>query len=102
MGLEWLSPIGLTAANLYSVPEAKGLYIINGSDLFYIGHTTNLKKRLLDHSRKTWDDHMVSCQYCFLPDTTLPHQLKELESDLIGAYYHQTRKIPRFQFVNSF
>jgi hypothetical protein len=99
MGLDWISPKILAPANLRFAPESKGLYTISGSDLYYIGQTTSLKNRLLDHSRKKWIEHPVSYQYCILPPTTLPHQLKELENDLIGAYYYQTKRAPRFQFV---
>jgi hypothetical protein len=30
----------------------------------------------------------------------LPHNLKELENDLIGNYFERYRKAPKFQFGN--
>jgi hypothetical protein len=33
-----------------------------------------------------------------LPENTLPYQLAEVETDLIGGYYEQTKIAPKLQF----
>jgi hypothetical protein len=67
----------------------------------YIGQSANVAKRLLDHSRKKWNGKTLQFSYQIIGLSVLPHNLKELENDLIGNFFENFRKAPEFQFGNS-
>ena len=80
------------------------MYLLTDADsheIVYIGQPANVAKRLLDHSRKTWDDNTLQFSYHIIGLSALPHNLKELENDLIGNYFENLRKTPDFQFQPS-
>lgn len=100
MGLIWQAPRVLSVANARLAGPARGVYkIFNESKLLYIGQSTNLGSRLASHCKKHWGEGSVYFSYFVMPDETLPHQLKEYENDLIGAYYYQSGQVPGFQFA---
>tara|TARA_B100000949_G_C14011114_1_gene337315 strand:- start:41 stop:472 length:432 start_codon:yes stop_codon:yes gene_type:complete len=98
MGLRWYRT-DFSALQPSSVSANPGVYLIFNDETretLYIGQTTNLLRRLATHRTKAW-----GCSASFLyttMDGTLPHQLKELENDLIGAYFDQTGLVPEYQF----
>ena len=99
MGLKWHAKQELNQRNLLSIPDCKGIYILFNEELLYIGQSASLNKRLTAHTKKDWGNPPVYFKYYSMPDETLPHQLKEWENDLIGAFYYQNRRVPRYQFA---
>lgn len=94
LGLNWSEAVRLSGAD---VPNRSGIYrLMDASELVYLGESRQLRVRLRSHaSRLAGASFRVS--YCELPGA-LPHQLKEREADIIGAYYKQTRTPPRLQY----
>lgn len=93
LGLEWteFSPLHSKGHRM------PGVYrICSEGQLLYVGESRQLASRLAAHARdQRFKDCQVSCH--FMPDA-LPHQLKERETDLIGAYVLQMSKPPLFQY----
>ncbi len=100
MGLGWLNGGELLQLKHSTIPEGKGLYLILGEEMLYIGQTNNLRGRIKTHQKKDWGVDGAGCRYYQMPDDTLPYQLKEYESNLIGAYYEETGSIPIHQYAN--
>ena len=50
------------------------------------------------HSRKTWEGRTLQFSYQIIGQSVVPHNLRELENDLIGNFYENFRKSPEFQF----
>ena len=67
------------------------------SEVVYIGETRNLRQRLGAHLRRDWQ-----CRPGFIYSVQVasifPHQLREMENDLLGALYGRSERVPRFQF----
>ena len=104
MGLEWTDREPLTADNAQGVPAGAGLYLLNDAgshEIVYIGQSADVAKRLLDHSRKTWDNRSLGFSYQIIGLSVLPHNLRELENDLIGNFFENFRKAPEFRFRNA-
>jgi hypothetical protein len=94
----------LASENVRAVAAGAGLYLLmdaGSHEIVYIGQSADVAKRLLDHCRKTWDDRSLQFSYQIIGKSVLPHNLKELENDLIGNYFENFRKAPEFQFRNS-
>lgn len=105
MGLTWSGRETLVPEKIRNAPAGPGLYILidSGSqEIMYIGQSGNCAKRLLDHSRKSWDGKELNFSFHALERTILPYHLKELENDLIGNFFELYRKAPEFQFRNNF
>ena len=58
----------------------------------------DIRKRLADSGRKDWGGRSVEFSYQVVGESALPHNLKELECDLLGNYYETFRKAPVFQY----
>jgi hypothetical protein len=104
MGLSWSCFESLIPETTLNAPSGPGLYILIESDsleIIYIGQSLKCANRLKDHSRKSWDGMVLKFSYYCFEETVLPHQLKELENDLIGNYFEQCLKTPAYQFGNS-
>lgn len=104
MGLEWTEWQPLEPGTTRKVSQGAGLYLLTdggSQEIVYIGQSADIAKRLLDHSRKTWDDKTLQFTYQIIGLSVLPHNLKELENDLIGNFVENSRKAPEFQFHNS-
>ena len=100
MGLQWHTPQKLHSGSIQKAAAAKGLYkIFSKDELLYIGQSANIKSRLYAHAKKDWNEEHVFYSFFNLPDELLPHQLKELENDLLGAYYFQFGTVPRIQYA---
>jgi len=100
MGLDWINGGDILNLNPKKVPAGKGLYLISGEELLYIGQSKNLRTRLKAHQKKNWGMDEVTFRYYQMPDETFPHQMKEYESNLIGAYYDEKGTIPKYQYFN--
>jgi hypothetical protein len=103
MGLEWTAWEPLDPENARQVPAGAGLYLLKDAgshEIVYIGQSMDVAKRLPDHLRKTGDDRPLAFSYQIIGQSVLPHNLRELESDLIGNYFEHFRKAPEFQFRN--
>ena len=74
-----------------------GVYRIKCADeIIYFGESKNLKTRIKAHSKnKHFKDVLISVHK--MPQA-LPHQLKERETDLIGAYYLKKKCSPKYQY----
>ena len=104
MKLDWSQRALLTSAEVQEVEAGAGLYLLadaGSHDVVYIGQSANVAKRLLDHSRKTWDDKTLEFSYQIIGPSVPSHHLKELENDLIGNYFENLRTAPEFQFRRS-
>lgn len=103
MGLEWTEWQPLIPENVKVTPAGAGLYLLTEtgtSDVVYIGQSADVRKRLLEHSRKSWEEKKMQFSYQIIGQAVLPHHLKELENDCIGNYFEHFRKTPEFQFRN--
>ena len=103
MGLEWTAPEQLALENTQEVEAGAGLYLLadaGSQEIVYIGQSADVAKRLLDHSRKTGEDTPLQFSYQIIGQSVVPHNLKELENDLMGNFFENFRKAPEFQFRN--
>lgn len=101
MDLEWADWLPLIPEKIRDVSATAGLYLLADSgshEIVYIGQSADVRKRLLDHSRKTWDERELQFSYQIIGQTVLPHNLKELENDLIGNFFEKFRRAPELQF----
>ena len=104
MDISWSGREKLAPEKIYIAPAGPSLYVLinaGSQEIIYIGQTGNCANRLLDHSRKSWDGKELEFSFHSVEKTILPHQLKELENDLIGNFFEQYRKAPEYQFRNS-
>ena len=102
MGIQWTKTIFLTLNASIQIPNTPALYrIIDPKDnyLKYIGETRSLKNRFKQHCR-TFKDSELMLSFSKQPDSIREYQLRELETDLIGAYDYQMSKAPKNQFSN--
>ena len=102
MGLSWSHSNILERANVRKVTPSPGIYRIfdlKTMTLFYIGESRNLQNRLMTHDTKSWNGSKPLFSYVQFPHNTPAYQRHEIENDLIGAFYTETRQIPRFQFM---
>lgn len=103
MGLAWSAFTPLENGALSSVPKLPGVYKIVDQDseaLLYVGESKNLRNRLATHAVKDWQSPTVFFSYVEFPDDTPSYQRHEIENDLLGGFYAQTRQIPLFQLIN--
>ena len=102
-GLFWTPSQLLVKEELSKIPNSPGLYKIidlEKQEILYIGQSYYLRNRITSHNRKNWGTEKVYFSYNVQPTEVLPHQLKELENDLIGGLYWQNSIIPKYQFAN--
>jgi hypothetical protein len=93
LGLKWTEPCSLDAA----APDSSGVYrIIKDGRLAYIGESKRLGSRIKTHSSNPNFSNCVISLHVM--PTAKPHQLKEREADLIGAYYLKTKESSLFQY----
>ena len=101
MGLNWSDLTNFKSINFESIPINNGLYKIydlETEDLLYVGETNDLRNRIRYHLKKNWQDYNPSIAYVYFNNILPKYQLRELETDLIGAYYHDYNKPPIFQY----
>jgi len=83
------------------VPHLAGFYLLvdqSTDELVYIGQSKDVHTRLLSHSTKYWDGRELEFAFNTQNSSILPHNLKELENDLIGCYFNLNRKLPRYNY----
>jgi hypothetical protein len=92
--LDWSSFKSLSDTN---APNEPGVYrIVKGDEIVYIGQSGKLSSRIATHkSTATFSTAVIS--FSVMPGAA-PHQLKERETDLIGAYYGREGRIPPMQY----
>jgi len=104
MGLEWTEKKSLRPEHVREASEGAGLFLLDDAatqDILYIGQSADIAGRLHGLCGKDWQGHEVQFSYQIIGQNVLPHNLKELESDLLGNYYENFRKMPAFQFQKS-
>lgn len=104
MGLVWSKFAPFVSSELNLVPKNPGGYRIVDSanqKLLYIGETKNLQNRFRTHRRHIAQKEGAVFSFSIKPFSIQDHELKELENDLIGAYYTQTKSVPIYQFSNT-
>jgi len=104
MGLEWAGYQPLSAESLEGVAPGAGLYLLadaGSQEIVYIGQSADVAQRLRDHCRRSWDERTLTFSYQIIGQSVLPHNLRELENDLIGNFFQQNKKAPAFQFRTS-
>ena len=103
-GLSWSGMKPLDGETISTVPPGAGLYILFDHDtgeLVYIGQSAACAKRLMSHAIKFLDEKDLMFSSYIIEKPVLPHNLKELENDLIGNYFDVYRKSPNYQFGNN-
>ena len=96
MGLSWEEPLALQPDSVRSIENTPCLYRIlnrDGTDVIYIGQTKQAKTRLTAHAKRDRGERDFF-SVCYQDSAILPHQIKELENDLIGAYYGEAGRVP--------
>jgi len=99
MGLAWSAPAPLDAEHIKNVHDSQGLYLLlDGTEVILIGKAENISSQLAGQAKRAWEGGAITFSYHAIENPMLPHQLRELETDLVGNYYEQYRKSPVFQF----
>ncbi len=104
MGLEWTEQAPLTTEHARAVSEGAGLCLLSDAgtkDILYIGQSADVAAHLLSHCGKEWEGHEIQFSYQIIGQKVLPHNLKELATDLVGNYYEHLWRSPEFQFHKS-
>jgi hypothetical protein len=98
LGLSWSPPIGLQTS---TGPPVAGVYRLVSPEgmVFYIGESADLSKRLKAHARRHEEEALLASWH-EVP-VAVKHQLHELESDLIGAFFWEYRHPPVLQYQGS-
>jgi hypothetical protein len=103
MGLEWTAPLPLNAENTGKVGSGAGLFLLmeaTTGEVLYIGQSDDVAKRLMAESRKEREGYTLQFSYQILGQKVLPHNLRELECDLIGNFYELNKRAPELRFRN--
>ena len=101
MGLPWSVHETLVPENIRTAPAGQGLYLLFDAcseEIISLGQAGNCAERLLELSKKSWDGGEVRFSCTGTGKTLLPHQLREMENDLIGNFFERFLKAPVFQF----
>jgi hypothetical protein len=104
MGLAWSAPAPLDGEHLAGVPGGQGLYILIDApsrEVIFITRTETCSGQLAGEAGKAREGGVPLFSFHAMEELVLPHQLRELETDLVGNYYEQFRKGPKFQFRGS-
>ena len=98
LNLDW-SDIKLLNKDIQFVPNEPGVYrLLNAENVVYMGETQKqkLKSRLVSHAKK-YGQLNLKFSYCEMKEAKI-YQLKERETDLIGAFYKHERQVPLYQY----
>lgn len=101
MALEWSDLYALHMVQITHIAPSPGIYKILDDDtgqLLCVGSSTQLRTTFQNQSRRNWQCPHPAFAFSLLPDLTPLHQMAEIESDLIGGYYAQTKAAPALQF----
>ena len=92
LGLPWMSS-QRDAADPGALP---GVYQLKSqSEVVYLGQSSNLQARLRAHYRSTKE--WTEAAWVVMPDAPRHHRL-ERETDLIGAFFLEHRRPPKYQY----
>ena len=95
MGLEWTAWETLVPENAREVAAFAGVYLIadaGSHEIVYIGQSADVTERLLDHCGRTGIERSLAFSYQIVGQSVLPHNLRELETDLIGNFFENFRE----------
>ena len=101
MGLPWSEMRPLLPARVRTIPPVAGVYKLidmTTGDLLYVGQSASLRERIGAHGKRAWGRRRVGFSFCELPAATAECQRRDVEDDLIGAFYEQEKRSPLFQF----
>jgi hypothetical protein len=101
MGLAWSRPAVLSPEKIASVSPGQGIYLLLGTEtdeILTIGHTGNCAKKMDDLCKKPGNEQDVMFSFHAFEKPVLPHNLREMENDLIGNFFERYRKAPENQF----
>ncbi|WP_210448046.1 hypothetical protein [Vibrio crassostreae] len=104
MGLSWSKKEPLELAKIKLAPIHPAIYRIhdaNSQAVIYIGETHSLASRLKAHARKSWGGVPVLFSFFDELNLTEPHLRHEYEVDLIGAFFEEQGRVPKFQYGGS-
>lgn len=103
MNLLWNEKLSFKTDIHAKIPHQPGLYLLFDStvnELIYIGESVDIHNRLRDHRSKSWDGRKISVSFNIQPESIFPHNLKELENDLIGCFFGDFHRLPVYQYRN--
>ncbi|MFA4876462.1 MAG: hypothetical protein WC586_03540 [Methanoregula sp.] len=101
MGIPWSRTSPLDAEIAGTVPAAPGLYLLfdeESGEITSIGQSMDLQKRLAAEAGKDREGVKTEFSYHIVQGPVLPHNLRELECDLLGNFFEQFKKAPALQF----
>jgi hypothetical protein len=104
MGLPWSGRRPLDGETISKVPDDAGFYILFERDslnIVYIGKAEDCAERLRSHAMKLLAEKDMLVSYAIEEKPLLPHNLRELENDLVGNYFEVCRNVPALQFGKS-
>ena len=96
LGLPWSETTALEDTR-DQAPSMPGVYrLVDGQNVVYLGESNELSARLQSHHRN-YRFEALSASWVVM-EGAFPHHLREREADLIGAFYKQVGKPPKFQY----
>jgi hypothetical protein len=104
MGLRWSCGAALVPERIRDAPAGPGVYMLTDQgtgEILTIGQAGNCAERLLLLSNRQWDGREVVFSFPTEEQMVLPHQLRELENDLLGNFFERFRKSPEYQFPDN-
>jgi hypothetical protein len=104
MGIQWSISIPLVPERAGDTPAGPGVYLLadDGTrEILTLGQAGNCAERFLSLCRRSWERREPVFSFFAMEGTVLPHQLRELENDLLGNFFERFRKSPEYQFPRS-
>jgi len=101
MGLAWSEKKMLDEGFVGCVPASPGIWLLSDGatgEVLYIGQSMDIHDRLESQCRKDRNGRIVQFSYHVPEKWVFPHNLREMETDLIGNFFEQHKKAPEFQF----
>jgi hypothetical protein len=105
MGLEWTDGKLLAPENINGITRGAGLFFLADAasrEVLFIGQSGDIAQRLTGLIGKAWEERELQFSYQVLGEKVLPHNLREMECDLLGNFYELNKKAPEFQFRKSY
>ncbi|WP_321508205.1 hypothetical protein [uncultured Methanoregula sp.] len=101
MGISWSRRELLEKETAMMIPACPGLYLLSDGttgEILFIGQSMDCRNRLLEQGAKEREGQEVQFSYHIPEAPVLPHNLRELECDLLGSFFEHYRKAPARQF----
>ncbi|MDD4126521.1 MAG: hypothetical protein PHV39_02395 [Methanomicrobium sp.] len=100
MDLNWEEKILLSRGCGRQYENIPGLYkIISNEEVVYIGQSSSLNSRINSHTSKNWGEK-PEVSVSLMDKEIRDYQLHEWENDLIGGYFSDYQRPPKYQFKN--